>query len=166
MFWNLNSLYPKIKNIINKENITVNKGNVYEVYQNLRYSGFADHPPGPKNPQELNEEDIVLKYMEIRKGTQSFVSGGDYELTQFKLLSASPSIASLNTISKALKIILGYIKQGQNSFISIENIKKNVFSKEFDILSKDMVNNIINDVDNEITTLLTWQNKNFLIYYN
>lgn len=147
----LTSLYPKVMNAIQEKNMTLNKGNAYEVYQHLRYSGWADHSPGPRNPQELTTDMIIDKYIEIRKGTQSFVSGGDLGLTQFKLLSSSPSIATLGTISKALKLILSYIEKGK----SVQEISTNVFSQEFDNLMKAGIDNMIGDIDKELDSLIT-----------
>ena len=146
----LTSLYPKVINTIQEKNITLNKGNAYEVYQHLRYAGWADHSPGPKNPQELTTDMIIDKYIEIRKGTQSFVSGGDLGLTQFKLLSSSPSIATLGTISKALKLILSYIEKGK----TVQEISTNVFSQEFDNLMKAGIDDIIMDIDKELDSFI------------
>lgn len=146
----LTSLYPKVINTIQEKNITLNKGNAYEVYQHLRYAGWADHSPGPKNPQELTTDMIIDKYIEIRKGTQSFVSGGDLGLTQFKLLSSSPSIATLGTISKALKLILSYIEKGK----TVQEIGTNVFSQEFDNLMKTGIDDIIMDIDKELDSFI------------
>lgn len=150
----LTSLYPKVMSTVQEKNITLNKGNAYEVYQHLRYAGWADHSPGPRNPQELTTDMIIDKYIEIRKGTQSFVSGGDLGLTQFKLLSSSPSIATLGTISKALKLILSYIEKGK----TVQEIGTNVFSQEFDNLMKAGIDDMIIDIDKELASFITSNN--------
>ena len=150
----LTSLYPKIINVVQEKNITLNKGNAYEVYQHLRYTGWADHSPGPRDPQELTTDMIIDKYIEIRKGTQSFVSGGDLGLTQFKLLSSSPSIATLGTISKALKLILLYIEKGK----TVQEIGTNVFSQEFDNLMKAGIDDMIIDIDKELASFIISNN--------
>lgn len=150
----LTSLYPKVMSTVQEKNITLNKGNAYEVYQHLRYAGWADHSPGPRNPQELTTDMIIDKYIEIRKGTQSFVSGGDLGLTQFKLLSSSPSIATLGTISKALKLILLYIEKGK----TVQEIGTNVFSQEFDNLMKAGIDDMIIDIDKELASFITLNN--------
>jgi len=144
---NTHSLYPKVQTVLSSSK---NKGNVYEVYQQLKYSGWADHAPGPKNPNELTSQNIIDKYIEVKKGTQSFVSGGDFGLTQFKLLSSAPSIATLGTIGNALKLILFYIEKGETANITIENIKNNVFSNQFDNLMKQGLNELIQDINDEL----------------
>lgn len=141
----LNSLYPKVINTIQQNKMTLNKGNAYEVYQHFRHSGWADHSPGPIDPQQLTTDMIIDKYIEIRKGTQSFVSGGDLGMIQFKLLSASPSVATLITISNALKLLLLYIEEGK----SIKEISNNIFSQEFDNLIKSGTDNIVADINKE-----------------
>jgi len=148
--YNLHSLYPKVRRVLLENNYS-NEGNFYETYQQLRYGGWADHSPNKKDPKGLKTQQIIDKYMEVRKGTQSFVSGGDWELIQFKLLSGSgASIASLLTIGEALKLILHYIEEGKKSNITIENIKKNVFSKEFDNKINNGLSDIIQQVEEEI----------------
>ena len=144
----LHSLYPKVKETLY---YAKNKGNVYEVYQQLKYEGWADHSPKSKNPKNLKASAIVDKYLEVKRGTQSFVSGGDYGDTQAKLLSAAPSIATLGTIGNALKLILTYIEQGTNANITIKNIKENVFSANFDKLMREGLNDMLLDVDEELS---------------
>lgn len=149
---NLHSLWPRVQGIINgtygtKQNI----GNVFEVYRGLRAAGYAPHPPGPKDPQQLSADEVVEKYMDVKRGTQSFVSGGDIGLSQVKLLSASPSIASLNTIGNALKLILSYLEQGMKADVKIEDIKNKVFSKEFDRLSREGIKEMIETIDEELS---------------
>lgn len=144
------SLYPKVRKILLEHNYT-NEGNFFETYQHLKYAGWADHSPKLKDPKRLTAQKIIDKYLEVRQGTQSFVSGGDYDLTQFKLLSGSgASIASLITIGDALKLILNYIERGEKANLTIENIKKNVFSKEFDNKMKNGLSDLIKDIDNEL----------------
>ena len=147
----LHSLYPKIKNIItDKGRVKANEGNMYEVYMNFKHNGWADHLPGPIDPQDLSSDMIIDKYMDIKRGTQSFVSGGDFGLSQFKLLSAAPSIATLNTIGNALKLILKYIEEGKTANITVNMIKKNVFSDEFDKLSRQGLNELIEGINEEL----------------
>ena len=88
--------------------------------------------------------------METRRRTQSFVSGGDIGLSQVKLLSAAPSIASLSTIGNALKLILTYLEQGEKAEIRINYIKNNVFSKEFDRISRENLKEILNEINEEL----------------
>lgn len=148
---NLHSLYPKVRKTLLQKNYT-NEGNFYETYQQLRYSGWADHSPDKKDPKGIKTQQIIDKYMEVRKGTQSFVSGGDWELIQFKLLSGSgASIASLLTIGEALKLMLHYIEDGKTSQIIVENIKNNIFSKEFDNKINNGLSELIEEVENEIS---------------
>jgi hypothetical protein len=76
-------------------------------------------------------------------------------MTQFKLLSGSgASIASLLTIGQALKLILYYIKESKNANITVENIKRNVFSKEFDQMMKNGLSNLITQVEQEISDII------------
>lgn len=147
----LHSLYPKVKNALS---MSRNKGNIYETYQQLKYSGWADHSPKSKDPKGLKAEVIVEKYIAVKSGVQSFVTGGDFEMTQFKLLSAAPSIATLSTIGAALKMILTYIEQGKTAKISINDIKKNVFSTEFDNKMREGINELVKDVDDELSSYL------------
>lgn len=151
----VNSLYPKVIQAIQGKSSgrKINEGNVFEVYMNFKNSGYADHPPGPKDPRKLTAERIVEKYAEVKAGTQSFVSGGDIGINQVKLLSTAPSIASLSTIGNALKLILTYIKDGQRANVTIDHIKKNVFSKEFDTLSRKGLNELLEDVNNSLGSL-------------
>ena len=131
-----------------------NKGNGYEVYKQLKYEGWADHPPGPKDPSTLSPDDIAQKYAEIRKGIQSFVTGGDIGMSQIKLLSSAPSIATLTTISNALKMMLTYIEKGKNSNIIIKDIKEKVFSMEFDRMVKSGLSEFLADVNEELSSSL------------
>lgn len=147
---NLNSLYPKILNVLTSKGYS-NEGNIYETYQNFKHEGWRDHPPKSKNPSKLTAKAIIDKYLEIRKGTQSFVSGGDYDLTQFKLLSTAPSIASLTTIGKALFMIHEYIQQGKNEKITIEKIKQQVFSEKFDKKLRTPLNELADEIEKELS---------------
>ena len=151
------SLYPKIIQAIQGKSAgrKINEGNVFEVYMNFKNSGYADHPPGPKDPRKLTAQRIVEKYAEVKAGTQSFVSGGDIGINQVKLLSTAPSIASLSTIGNALKLILTYIKDGQKANVTIDHIKKNVFSKEFDALSRKGLNELLEGINNQLGHLET-----------
>lgn len=147
----LHSLFPKINEILTASHgKKQNQGNVYEVYRRLRYEGWADHPPGPEDPQKLDAETVANRYMEIKQGTQSFVTGGDIGLEQDKLLSAAPSIATLNTIGRALKLILTYLKETEKADIKIEHIKNNVFSDEFDNLSKQGIGELLSAINEEL----------------
>ena len=141
-----NSLYPTVMSFAGK-----NKGNGYEVYRQLRYEGWADHPPGPIDPSKLSPDDIAKRYAEVRKGTQSFVTGGDIGMAQVKLLSSAPSITNLTTISNALKLILAYIEKGKSSNTIIQNIKENVFSMEFDKMVKSGLSDFLAEVDKELS---------------
>ena len=144
-----NSLYPTVMGLAGS-----NRGNGYEVYKQLKYEGWADHPPGPKDPSTLSPDDIAQKYAEIRKGIQSFVTGGDIGMSQIKLLSSAPSIATLTTISNALKMMLTYIEKGKNSNIIIKNIKEKVFSMEFDRMVKSGLSEFLTDVNEELSSSL------------
>ena len=141
-----NSLYPTVMSFAGK-----NKGNGYEVYRQLRHEGWADHPPGPIDPSKLSPDDIAKRYAEVRKGTQSFVTGGDIGMAQVKLLSSAPSITNLTTISNALKLILAYIEKGKSSNTIIQNIKENVFSMEFDKMVKSGLSDFLAEVDKELS---------------
>lgn len=147
------SLYPKVRETLLARKYT-NEGNFYETYQQLRHMGWADHSPNQRDPKSLKTQQIIDKYMEVRKGTQSFVSGGDFEMTQFKLLTGGASIATLLTIGEALKLILYYIEEGKNAKITIDNIKKNVFSKDFDNLMRNGLSDLINDVEEELSGII------------
>ena len=153
---NKHSLYPKILSVLSDKGYK-NLGNIYEVYQQFKHDGWQDHPPKSKNPNNLKASQIVDKYMSVRSGTQSFVSGGDIEkdFTQVKLLSSNPSIASLNTIGKALYKIQNYIYQGKSKKVTIENIQKKVFSKEFDKKFKEPLNDLVSDIENELTNAIS-----------
>ena len=144
---NLHSLYPKVRSTLLAHN-KKNEGNFYETYQHFRKLGWADHSPKRRDPDQLTASEILDKYMEIRKGTQSFVSGGDFGLTQYKLLSGSgASIASLLTIGEALKSLLYYIEQGKSAKVTMKTIKEKVFSKEFDKMIKDGLSELTSEVE-------------------
>lgn len=147
----LHSLYPKVKSTL----FTVkNKGNIYEVYQQLKHTGWADHSPKRQDPIKLDADTIIEKYIEVKSGIQSFVTGGDFEMVQFKLLSAAPSIATLGTIGNALKLILTYLEKGKNVNTTIDDIKMNVFSKEFDKKINNGIFDLLQDVNEELSSYL------------
>lgn len=149
---NVHSLWPKVQQVLTGQyGKPQNIGNVYEVYRGLQAAGYADHPPDIKDPKDLTVDEIVEKYIDVKKGTQSFVSGGDIGLSQVKLLSAAPSIASLNTIGNTLKLILTYLEDGEKANVQIEHIKTNVFSKEFDKLSQQGLTELLADVNEELS---------------
>lgn len=149
------SLYPKVRSAIMNNYTKINKGNIYETYLSLKEeSGYADHPPNKKNPATLKNNEIIDRYEKVKSGTQSFVTGGDIGDIQAKLLSTSPSIAQLNTIGRALKLMLKYIEENEGADVKIEKIKENIFSMKFDELGRKEIDNMLKEIDNKLSLLV------------
>lgn len=92
------TLYSSVKAYASSSGKT-NQGNVYEAYRALRARYDSnDIPPAVWDPDEF---DTI--YMETRKNTGSFVTGGDILNDQIKFFGGSvPSLAALATIRDTL----------------------------------------------------------------
>lgn len=147
-----NSLYVIINKVITDQYQRTNLGNVYETYWHLRHEGYPDKSNDysitsiPTNP----DLDIIIEaYKKVRKGTQSFVTGGDLGDEQYKLLTKSPSIASMYTIELALKAIFQELSKAKSTKAALTKVKQNIFSQHFDTLSRQAAQDIIEDVDKQ-----------------
>ena len=143
------SLYLIVTKAVEGKYHKTNAGNVYETYWNLRHKGYPDKSDQYSmntNPTNPDIDEILDAYQQVRRGTQSFVTGGDWGSEQYKLLTKSPSIASMTTIENSLKFILQQLIAQKSAVITEEGIK-NIFSTEFDNLVRTQADSVIDEVD-------------------
>lgn len=141
------TLYSSVRNYASKSGKT-NEGNVYEAYRTLVQKYRSNTiPPARWDPNEFDEV-----YLNVRKNTGSFVTGGDILNEQIKFFGgSSPSLVSLSTIKNTLTDFKNFLQNLSGSNLK-DALEKLFYDKKEIQNSSTIIDNIIDETVNNLLT--------------